>query len=145
MRLTRAEITHKRQHAAERQRDFPHIHNLSPIHYYVTLNKLFNIFKTLSCPTLCDPMDYTVHGILQARMLEWIAFLFSRGSSQPRSLHCRQILYQLSHKGSPKILEWVASPFSSRSSRPRNRTRVSCIAGGFFTNWAMREALKRVI
>ena len=37
------------------------------------------------CPTLCDPMDYTVHGILQARMLEWIAVPFSRGSSQPRN------------------------------------------------------------
>ena len=37
-----------------------------------------------SCPTLCDPMGYTVHGILQARMLEWVAFPFSRGSSQPR-------------------------------------------------------------
>ena len=37
-----------------------------------------------SCPTLCDPMDYTVHGILQARILEWIAFPFSRGSSWPR-------------------------------------------------------------
>ena len=36
------------------------------------------------CPTLCDPMDYTVHGILQARILEWVAFPFSRGSSQPR-------------------------------------------------------------
>ena len=36
------------------------------------------------CPTLCDPMDYTVHGILQARMLEWVAFPFSRVSSQPR-------------------------------------------------------------
>ena len=35
-------------------------------------------------PTLCDPMDYTVHGILQARMLEWAAFPFSRGSFQPR-------------------------------------------------------------
>ena len=34
-----------------------------------------------SCPTLCDPMDYTVHGILQARILEWVAFPFSRGSS----------------------------------------------------------------
>ena len=32
----------------------------------------------------CDPMDYRVHGILQARMLEWVAFPFSRGSSQPR-------------------------------------------------------------
>ena len=37
-----------------------------------------------SCQTLCDPMDYIVHGILQARILEWVAFPFSRGSSQPR-------------------------------------------------------------
>ena len=37
-----------------------------------------------SCLTLCNPMDYTVHGILQARILEWIAFPFSRGSSQPK-------------------------------------------------------------
>ena len=37
-----------------------------------------------SCLTLCDPMDDTVHGILQARILEWVAFPFSRGSSQPR-------------------------------------------------------------
>ena len=37
-----------------------------------------------SCLTLCDPMDYTVQGILQARILEWVAFPFSRGSSQPR-------------------------------------------------------------
>ena len=71
--------------------------------------------------TLCDPMDYTVHGILQARTPEWVAFLFSRGSSQPRdqiqvSRHCRWILYQLSHKGSPRILKWVAYPFSCRSS-----------------------------
>ena len=39
---------------------------------------------TQSCPTLCYPMDYTVHGILQARILEWVAFPFSRRSSQPR-------------------------------------------------------------
>ena len=37
-----------------------------------------------SCPTLCDPMDYTVHGILQARVLEWVTFPCSRGSLQPR-------------------------------------------------------------
>ena len=36
-----------------------------------------------SCLILWDPMDYTTHGILQARILEWVAFLFSRGSSQP--------------------------------------------------------------
>ena len=39
---------------------------------------------TQSCPTLFDPMDYTVHGILQARILEWVAVPFSKGSSQPR-------------------------------------------------------------
>ena len=39
---------------------------------------------TQSCLTLCDSMDSTIHGILQARILEWIAFPFSRGSSQPR-------------------------------------------------------------
>ena len=37
-----------------------------------------------SSPTLCDPMDCIVHGILQARILEWVAFPFSRGSAQPR-------------------------------------------------------------
>ena len=57
-----------------------------------------------SSPTLCDPMDYTVHGILQPRILEWVAFLFSRGSFptqgwNPGLPHCRQILYQLTHKG----------------------------------------------
>ena len=36
------------------------------------------------CPTLCDPLDCAVHGILQARTLEWVAFPFSRGSYQPR-------------------------------------------------------------
>ena len=38
-----------------------------------------------SCLILCDPMDYTVHGTLQARTLEWVAFPFSRGSCQPRN------------------------------------------------------------
>ena len=100
---------------------------------------------TQSCLTLCNPMDCTVHGILQARILEWAAFPFLQGifptqGSNPRIPHCRQILYQLSHKASPRILEWVADPFSNRSSWPRNQTRVSCIAWGFFTNWATREA-----
>ena len=56
-----------------------------------------------SCPTLCNPMDYSllgssVHGILQARILEWVAIPFSRGSCQPM-----------------------------------DQTQVSHIAGGFFT------------
>ena len=61
---------------------------------------------TQSCPTLCDPMDCSpsgssVHGILQARILEWVAMSFSRGSSWPRNQTCisyisclgRRILY----------------------------------------------------
>ena len=59
----------------------------------------------------------------------------------PGLLHCRWILYQLSYKGSPRILEWVAYPFSRGSSQPWNWTGVSCIASGFFTNWATKEAL----
>ena len=66
--------------------------------------------------------------------------IFPTQGSNPSLLHCRQILYQLSHQGSPRILEWIAYPFSSRSSHPRNWTRVSCIAGRFFTSWATREA-----
>ena len=38
---------------------------------------------TQSCPTLCDPMGYTAHGILRARILEWVAFLFSRDLPNP--------------------------------------------------------------
>ena len=37
------------------------------------------------CPAVCNPMGSTVHGILQARILEWVAFPFSRGSPQPRN------------------------------------------------------------
>src|SRR5574341_126670 len=55
------------------------------------------------CPTLCDLRNYRVHGILQARILEWVAFPFSRGifptqGSNPGLLHCRRILYQLSYQ-----------------------------------------------
>ena len=103
-----------------------------------------------SCPTLCDLMDYKVYGLLQAMILECVAFPFSTGffptqASNSGIPHCRWILYQLSHKGSPRILELVAFPFSSGSSRPRNQTGVSCIAGGFFTNWAIGEAQLLII
>ena len=67
--------------------------------------------------------------------------IFPTQGMNPGLPHCRQVLYQLSHKGSPRILEWVAYPFSSGSSHLRNGTGVSCISCGFFTNWAIREAL----
>ena len=101
-----------------------------------------------SCQTLCDPMNCSlpgsIHGILLAGILEWVARPSSRGSSQPKNRthlpHCRQILYCLSHKGSPRILEWVAYPFSSRPSWPRNQTGFSCVVGRFFINWTIKEA-----
>ena len=54
--------------------------------------------------------------------------IFPTQGLNPGLPHCRQILYQLSHKGRPRILEWVAYPFSSRSSQMRNQPGVSCIA-----------------
>ena len=60
------------------------------------------------CLTLCDPMDYTVHRILHARILEWVASHFllqgiipTQGLN-PGLPHCKRILYQLSYLGSPK-------------------------------------------
>ena len=67
--------------------------------------------------------------------------IFSTQGSNPGLPHRRQILYQLSYKGSPRILEWVARPFSRGSSQPRNQIGVSCIAGRLFTNWAIREGI----
>ena len=58
--------------------------------------------------------------------------MFPIQGSNPGLPHCERILYQLSHKGCPRILEWVAYPFSRESCWPRNWTRVSCIAGRFF-------------
>ena len=72
-------------------------------------------------------------------ILSLLQRIFPTQGSNPGLPYCRQILYQLSHKGSPRILEWVIYPFSSGSSWPRNQTGVSCIAGRFFNNWAMRE------
>ena len=66
--------------------------------------------------------------------------IFQTQGSNPGLPHCRQSFCQLSHKGSPRILEWVAYLFSKGFSQPRNWTGVSCIAGGFFTNWAIMEA-----
>ena len=64
----------------------------------------------LSSPTLCDPMDYSVHGILQARILEWVAFPFSGGSSQLRDREVRSPALQADSlpaelQGKPKLLD----------------------------------------
>ena len=82
--------------------------------------------------SLGQKTEVASHSLLQA--------IFPTQGLNPGLPQCRQILYQLSHKGSPRILEWVAYPFSSGYSQPRNWTGVSCIAGGFFTSWATRGA-----
>ena len=87
-----------------------------------------------------------------ARILEWVAFPFSRGSSQARDgtqvsrivgglffFFVGGLLTSWEPQRKPKNTG-VTYPFSSGSSWPRNWTGVSCIAGGFFTNWAVREA-----
>ena len=60
--------------------------------------------------------------------------IFPTQDSNPGLPHCKWILYQLSHKGSPRILEWVDIAFSRGSSQPRDQTQVSHIASGFFTS-----------
>ena len=91
-------------------------------------------------------MPWTIQSMEFSRPEYWVDSLsllqriFPTQGLNPGLPHYRRILYQVSHKGSPKILEWVAYPFSSRSFPPRNWSRVSCIAGRFFTNWAIREA-----
>ena len=72
---------------------------------------------TLGNPMDCSPPGSSVHGILQARKLEWAAMLSSRGlfptqGSNSHLLHCRQILYPLSHLGSPNPIYRVQGPVS---------------------------------
>ena len=134
-----------------------YIWNIVDLHYGVNfavqenLSVIHMCLVTQSCPTLCDTVDYSqpdssvcgdspgkntgntsCHAPLQG--------IFPTQGSNPGLLHCRQVLNRLNHQWSPRILKWVAYPFSRGAFRPRNRTRVSCIAGGFFTSWATWEA-----
>ena len=100
---------------------------------------------TQSCPTLCDPMDSAAHGILQARILEWVAFPFSRGSSQPRdqtqvSSITGKILYQLSHQGSssnpinrfyyfPYFTVWEIWVIESKDNLPKVTQKIAVSLG----------------
>ena len=69
---------------------------------------------TLSCLTLCDTMDYTVHGILQAGILEWGAFPFSRGSSQPRDRTQVSTLQVDSLPAEPREAKWYDTRHNRR-------------------------------
>ena len=98
----------------------------------------FLMIYSLWSPRVCSPWNSPDQntGVGSLSLLQGI---FPTQESNPGLPYCRRILYQLSHKGSPRIMEWVAYLFSSGSFWLRNRTRVSCIAGIFFTNWAIRD------
>ena len=75
-------------------------------------------------------------GVVSLSLLQGI---FPTQGSNPGHLYCRWILYQLSHRESPRILAWVAYSFSRGSSWLKNWTRVSCMANGVFAAWAIRD------
>ena len=107
-----------------------------------------------SCLSLCYSVDYSlpgssVHGILQARILDWVAMPFSNICVKVKESEFAQLCPTLcnpmdcSLPGSSihgifqaEILEWVAISFSRGSSQPRDWTRVSRIVGRYFTIWA---------
>ena len=100
-------------------------------------------YLTLSDPMDCSPPGSSVHGIFQARVLEWGAALVMSNSLQPY-IDCSPPGSSLHGILQARILEWVAMASSRGSSQPRDWTHVSyvsCIAGRFFTCWAIREAL----
>ena len=82
----------------------------------IYLKSVVCVKVTQSCPTVCNSMDYTVHGILQARILEWVAFPFSRWSCQPRPQT------QVSHIAGRFFISWA-----TREAPPTHRGIVTGI------------------
>ena len=103
--------------------------------------KLLSSVRLIASPWIYSPWNSTgqntgvgSHSLLQGSSQH-------RDKTQVSCIACG-FFYQLSHRGSPGMLHWVAISFSRVFFWPRNWTGVSWIAGRFFTNWAMREALK---
>ena len=98
-----------------------------------------------SCPTLCDSHGLTLHGILQARILEWVVLHFSSRSSRPSDqtqvsqlqAHSLPAEPQMKPRnmgvGSQFLLQWIFLT--------QNQTGVSYFAGGLFTNWTIRDTV----
>ena len=127
---------------------------------YVTIVSLSQCYAVLShfchvwlCVTLWSAACQAPQSMefFQAKILEWVAMPFSRGSSQSEwseSLSVVPDSFQSHGQDShgilqARILDWVAFHFSRGSSQPRDWTQVSHIAGRFFTSWATREAQPR--
>ena len=92
-------------------------------------------YPVLYDPTHCSPPGSSVHGIPQARILEWVAIAFSRGSSQPRDPTCtscisyiaRQILLSLSHLGCPRgQWTWAKISLQAGTFHPRLQRPLLC-------------------
>ena len=99
---------------------------------------------TQSGPALCDSV-FSGHGDSWGKNTgvgchAALQGIFLTQGLNPGLLHCRYILYHLSHQGSLRILEWGAYPFSIGTPQPRDQSRVFCFAGEFFTSWAIQKA-----
>ena len=100
--------------------------------------KSFQLCPTLCYPLDCSPQGSSVHGDSPGKNTGMGCHALLQGIFPTQGLipglpNCTLILYHLSYQGGPRILEWVAYPFSRGSPRPRNRSRVSCIAGGYIS------------
>ena len=123
------------------------------IYIYLQYTYVCVCLVTQSFLTLCNSIDCSlpgssVHGdslgnITEVDCYALLQEFFPSQGSNPGLLHCRQIIYWLSHQEGPRILEWVAYPFSRGSSQPRNQSRVFCIEGGFFTSYWLPWWLRR--
>ena len=102
---------------------------------FVFKQKKWKVTVPQSCPTLCNPMDRTAHGTLQARILEWVAFPFSRGSSQPgiepRSLALEADSFPAEPQGKPRekqvrAISWANKFFPQSPGRRRKPGSSLC-------------------
>ena len=93
---------------------------------------------TQSCLTLCNPVFYIVHGILQAKILEWVTIPFSRGSSHP-GIKPRWILYQLRHQGNPSF-SWIV--IDGRLCFCGNDTVTESKLALLTTQWASKSEMR---
>ena len=119
------------------------------------LQAFFSLLSHSVMSDFCNSMVYSppgsfVHGDSPGKSIgvgfhALLQGIFPTQGSNPGLLHCRQIFYHLSHQGNSWILEWVAYPFCSGSSQRKNQTRVSCMAGGFFTSWAYQGPITNFI
>ena len=87
-----------------------------------TMQEWSEVKVAQSCPTLCDPMNYTVHGILQARILEWVTFLspgdLPNPGIEPRSPALQVDSLPAEHKGSSRFNPWVGKISWRRKQQP---------------------------